>query len=446
MTNSLNSIYSVICVLIFVLGYHNSEAQVDVFNNGGLLKVNNSALFYVDGNYTNLNDGIQDGAIDLNGNFVLTHNWVNNSLSSVFTNVEPVPNGWVRMIGNNPLAFQRVQGTFPTSFENLDVSFERKILDNSDNAVKGTLRINAIFDLNANRFIIDNPSPSGIEYLSKNIRSETNPMTGYGIIQWNIGSSLNAYSVPFGSVNSSTRDLNLSIITQTSGQPADGFISFATYPSDQYNQPLPFGTTLFFDPVESVVDRYWHINPSYNTVKPSANIIFSYNNQDIDNNSNFNLNPARLKAMRYNPTIGRWDDWGPYGKANESSSTVLLAGTSSNPLGVPQNQFFNDWTLIAAEEILSEIYIPTAFSPNGDGFNDVFFPVFHPDTDIEAYEFHIFDRWGEKVFFTSDPNIGWNGTYKSDKTLPIAVFSYLIVLKSVGKGEKRYTGHITLLK
>lgn len=54
-------------------------------------------------------------------------------------------------------------------------------------------------------------------------------------------------------------------------------------------------------------------------------------------------------------------------------------------------------------------YMPNAFSPNGDGKNDVFAPVF---SDITDYKIEIFDRWGAKVFESTNPAYGWDGTYK----------------------------------
>lgn len=57
-----------------------------------------------------------------------------------------------------------------------------------------------------------------------------------------------------------------------------------------------------------------------------------------------------------------------------------------------------------------EIYVPNAFSPNGDGKNDVFRPIPVGITEI-AY-FRIFDRWGNEVYETKDYLQGWNGYYK----------------------------------
>lgn len=55
------------------------------------------------------------------------------------------------------------------------------------------------------------------------------------------------------------------------------------------------------------------------------------------------------------------------------------------------------------------IYVPNSFSPNGNGDNDIFYVY---GKDIVEFELSIFDRWGEKLFYSNDMNIGWDGTYK----------------------------------
>lgn len=64
-------------------------------------------------------------------------------------------------------------------------------------------------------------------------------------------------------------------------------------------------------------------------------------------------------------------------------------------------------------EVLREnrVYVPNSFTPNGDGINESFFPVF-TYKDVEKYEFLIFDRWGELIFESTDLNQKWDGTYK----------------------------------
>lgn len=89
------------------------------------------------------------------------------------------------------------------------------------------------------------------------------------------------------------------------------------------------------------------------------------------------------------------------------------------------------------------IYIPNTFTPNDDGINDVFKPV---GVGIQGYNYkmEIFDRWGEKIFETTDFNEGWNGTYRGQKAKE-GVYAYYIVLYDI-KGYKHfYKGHVTLL-
>src|SRR5690554_2068611 len=56
-------------------------------------------------------------------------------------------------------------------------------------------------------------------------------------------------------------------------------------------------------------------------------------------------------------------------------------------------------------------YVPNAFSPNGDEFNNVFLPMMTVGVDIENYNLKIFNRWGECVYETNDYHAGWDGTY-----------------------------------
>ncbi len=87
--------------------------------------------------------------------------------------------------------------------------------------------------------------------------------------------------------------------------------------------------------------------------------------------------------------------------------------------------------------------LPNAFSPNGDGSNDQY--CLQGLNCISVFDIIIFDRWGEKVFETSDPAFCWDGTYKG-KLLNPAVFVYYAngTFNNGGKVEKR--GNITLIK
>ncbi|HUR31884.1 MAG TPA: gliding motility-associated C-terminal domain-containing protein, partial [Saprospiraceae bacterium] len=99
--------------------------------------------------------------------------------------------------------------------------------------------------------------------------------------------------------------------------------------------------------------------------------------------------------------------------------------------------------------LTSSIYVPTIFSPNGDGVNDLLGPV--SDPSITSFEyFQIYSRWGELLysqtnFIPNRGNFGWDGTLK-DKPLMPGVFVYR--LKAVNKRGNVYTqyGDITLVR
>ena len=57
------------------------------------------------------------------------------------------------------------------------------------------------------------------------------------------------------------------------------------------------------------------------------------------------------------------------------------------------------------------IYFPNAFSPNGDGINDLFRPG---AIDVVSYRLRIYNRWGQLLYLTEDVNGGWNGLYRGD--------------------------------
>lgn len=95
------------------------------------------------------------------------------------------------------------------------------------------------------------------------------------------------------------------------------------------------------------------------------------------------------------------------------------------------------------------VYIPSGFSPNGDGANDLF--VIQGGQGVEKINyFRIYDRWGEVVyraanFDPNDPNFGWDGTLKGQKMNP-AVFVYHAEVLFIDGHIQEYTGDVTLIR
>jgi gliding motility-associated-like protein len=99
---------------------------------------------------------------------------------------------------------------------------------------------------------------------------------------------------------------------------------------------------------------------------------------------------------------------------------------------------------------LFTIYIPNAFSPDGNGVNEIFIPS-GVGIDEEKYVMQIYDRWGNRIFETTDIGIGWDGNIEGQEISEMekmsAVFVYYIKLYEDGTGvSHEYRGTITLLK
>ena len=89
------------------------------------------------------------------------------------------------------------------------------------------------------------------------------------------------------------------------------------------------------------------------------------------------------------------------------------------------------------------IFIPTGFTPNNDGFNDILF-VRSGDVIEEMY-FTIYNRWGQMLFETTDPMVGWDGTFQGEALSP-DVYGYYLTVKCVNGDEFFKKGNITLLR
>jgi gliding motility-associated-like protein len=75
--------------------------------------------------------------------------------------------------------------------------------------------------------------------------------------------------------------------------------------------------------------------------------------------------------------------------------------------------------------------MPNAFTPNGDGLNDVFGVVQKYDY-VNQFHMSIFNRWGQMIYETSDINKGWDGTYKGNQCI-LGAYVYRIVYEEFGQ-------------
>lgn len=121
----------------------------------------------------------------------------------------------------------------------------------------------------------------------------------------------------------------------------------------------------------------------------------------------------------------------------EKDGTYNVCLTASNQVGCKDTQCKSVRSIV-----FPIVDVPTGFSPNGDGINDV---VYVRGYGIETMTFRIFNRWGEKVFETSDKNEGWNGTYKNVKQ-EMEAYQYTLSVTFFDGSKTFKKGNITLLR
>jgi len=91
---------------------------------------------------------------------------------------------------------------------------------------------------------------------------------------------------------------------------------------------------------------------------------------------------------------------------------------------------------------LFSLYIPSSFTPNGDGLNDIFEAR---GSDVTSFEMYIFDRWGTMLFHSTSITTGWNGTFKNSLCQEDG-YVYSITAYDEQNNEHRYMGMVTILK
>ncbi len=90
--------------------------------------------------------------------------------------------------------------------------------------------------------------------------------------------------------------------------------------------------------------------------------------------------------------------------------------------------------------------VPSAFSPNNDGMNDIFRPVYKPYCFVYNYHMQIYSRWGQRLYNSFRIEDGWNG-WVHDKTADLGVYMYYITYRESADGEEIVIkGDVTLLR
>jgi gliding motility-associated-like protein len=165
---------------------------------------------------------------------------------------------------------------------------------------------------------------------------------------------------------------------------------------------------------------------SFVPITPEANVPTSFTNMSVN-------------AVRYS-----WD----FGDATSSIETNPVhqynkTGTYRACLTAYNN---SNCPSVACKEVPADVVpiigLPSGFSPNGDGENDI---LYVRGAAIKTLDLKIYNRWGELIFETTSKNIGWDGSYKGQPQ-PIDAYAYVLSVSFIDETSKLLKGNITLLR
>jgi gliding motility-associated-like protein len=143
-------------------------------------------------------------------------------------------------------------------------------------------------------------------------------------------------------------------------------------------------------------------------------------------------------------------DFGGLGTSTEESPTFTFPGslgaeytvclTASDMNGCP-----DDYCRVVTVLDVLVVHVPNAFTPNGDGINDDFVPVFNVPW-VGDYEFLIFDRWGERIFESEVPGETWDGNMKG-QLVESEVYVWKLHCRDLLSNKRiDHIGHVTVVR
>jgi gliding motility-associated-like protein len=185
----------------------------------------------------------------------------------------------------------------------------------------------------------------------------------------------------------------------------------ATYLNDpSVNNPTavkPAGTVTYHLTVTDAKGCASIVNESVTvSVTPPAKVFAGndtsvYINQPLPIHA-IDVNNSGFTKYSWSPPFGLSDPFvqSPIATTNKNITYTVVASTPNGCEGTD--------TLAITAFAVADIFVPNAFTPNGDGRNDIFKAI--PIGIREFKYFAVYNRWGQRVFYTTNPVIGWTGT------------------------------------
>ncbi len=223
----------------------------------------------------------------------------------------------------------------------------------------------------------------------------------------------------------------------------DGGTSTLQNPSHLYTEVGIYSVSLNITTAEGCIDTLFMLQQDLVTIHPSPTSLFNVDPIQTDichAEITFSDQSSGASSIFY------WFDDSTY-FSNEAN--LIYNYTTSGwhrPMQVATNEFGCSDT--SYKELYIEpfiIFIPNTFTPDGNEFNNDFNAKFA--LEVIEWEFKIYNRWGELVYTTSNPQYGWDGTFNG-KLVQEGVYAYVLRYVSCEKPDawQMLVGHVNLLK
>jgi gliding motility-associated-like protein len=225
--------------------------------------------------------------------------------------------------------------------------------------------------------------------------------------------------------------------TSTVWTYSDGFTSTSAAPAHTFTAVGTYSVTLVVTNPGSCNGADTFIQVIKIITAPIAN--FTFVPITAEPNIPTTFTNLSVNAVRYNWDFGDGTNSNIVNPVHQFSRTgtyhvCLTAYNSSNCPSVACREVPADVTPI--------IGLPTGFSPNGDGENDI---LYVRGAAIQTLDLKIYNRWGQMVFQTTDKAKGWDGTFNG-QPCPVEAYGYVLTVSFIDASSKTLKGNITLLR
>jgi len=154
--------------------------------------------------------------------------------------------------------------------------------------------------------------------------------------------------------------------------------------------------------------------------------------------------PYTMKGSGGDNYLWMPDSWLSNGTDPNATANFKDAGIYNYVLQVSNDEGCIGYDTVRIQVINDDIFfLPTAFSPNGDGLNDTFYPVLIGYTRMKFLK--VFNRWGEMVFISYEAHRGWDGTFRGQPS-ETGVYFWQTLVETPWGTEVIKSGDVTLLR